>query len=152
MSRPTRLPPRLLAALVFGAAGMLVPALWFAPVLVTGHGDRTNWLLYAGLPGVAAATAGALLGVPLVRAPSPGRDRAAILRGASIAAVALILFAPLYAVVLRLAEPGWTSTLGLALMVLEFGALAVGWVLLLAGGLVGWGLYRWALRAPPVAA
>ena len=52
---------------------------------------------YAGLPGVAAAASGAMLGPPLVRSSGPGGDRAAFLRGAGIALVALLLFAPLYA-------------------------------------------------------
>jgi hypothetical protein len=146
MDRSRRLPPRLLAGLAFGAAGMLLTALWFLPVLVRGHGDVVSWLLYVGLPGMAAAIAGAVLGHPLVRPSPPGGDGAAVLRGVAIATVALILFAPLYAWVLKWTEPGWTSVIGLTVLVLEFGALAMWWALAVVGGLVGWGLYRWSRR------
>jgi hypothetical protein len=152
MDRLQRLPPRLLAALAFGVAGMLLTALWFGPVLVTGRGNRVTWLLYVGLPGVAGAMAGALLGPPLVRPSSRGGDRAAVLRGVGIATTALVLFAPLYACVLKWAEPGWTSVMGLTVLVLAFGALAMWWALAVVGGLVGWGLYRWAGRSWQTAA
>jgi len=151
MNGPQRLPPRVLAALVFGVAGMLLPALWFLPVLVTSRGG-VSWLLYVWLPGAAGAMAGALLGRPLVRPTSQGHDGAAVVRGIAIATAALVLFAPLYASVVKLTEPGWTSVTGLTLLVLEFGTLAMGWGLAVVGGLVGWGLYRWSLRKSEAAA
>ncbi len=139
-------PSRSLAAFVFGGTALVLTGLWFGPILVR-RADPVSWLLYAGLPGVAAAASGAMLGPPLVRSSGPGGDRAAFLRGAGIALVALLLFAPLYAGVVKLTEPGWSSVVGLTVLVLEFGALALGWVLVLAGGLAGWALYRWGRRA-----
>jgi hypothetical protein len=136
----------LISALVFALAGMLLPALWFAPVLVRAHGDQVSWLLYVGLPGVAAALAGGLLGSPLVVPTARGRDGAAMLRGAIIATAALVFFAPLYAGVVKWTAPGRTSVLGLTLLVLGFGALARWWAVARVGGLVGWVLYRWSLR------
>ena len=149
MHQPLRLPPRLVSALVFALAGALLPGLWFAPVLVQRRGDGVSWLLYVGLPGAAAAIAGGLLGSPLVAPVARDREGAAALRGVGIAAAALVLFAPLYAWVLKWTEPGWTSVLGLTVLVLEFGALAMGWPVAAVGGLVGWGLYRWSLRRSP---
>jgi len=144
----SQVPPRALAALVFGGAALLLTGLWFGPILVR-RAEPVSWLLYAGLPGIAAAVSGGLLGRPLVCRRGPGGDGPAFLRGAAIALVALLLFAPLYAGVLKVTEPGWTSVAGLTVLVLEFGALALGWALVLVGGLAGWGLHRWARRAPP---
>jgi hypothetical protein len=139
MSR--RLGPRATAALVFGAAGMLLPIAWLGPVLVRTQGGAI-WGLYVVLPGVAAAAAGGLLGRPLAVPGGAGDASSAALRGAGIGALALLLFAPLYAAGLRLAEPGWSSMLGLAAMVVTLGALAIGWAVLAVGGAVGWLLYR----------
>jgi hypothetical protein len=146
-----QIPPRALAALVFGGAALLLTGLWFGPILVRRVAP-VSWLLYAILPGMAAAIAGALLGQPLVRRRVPGGGGSAFLRGAAIALVALVLFAPLYAGVVKVTEPGWTSVVGLTGLVLEFGVVALGWALVLVGGLAGWGLHRWAGRAPPPAA
>lgn len=142
----TRLPPRVVSALTFGGAGMLPPSLWFVPALVTRHGDAVSWLLYLGLPGASGAIAGALLGRPLAAPAAPGRDGGAILRGVGIATAALLLFAPLYARVVKWTEPGWTSVLGLATAVLGVAALTLWWTLAAVGGLAGWLLYRWSLR------
>lgn len=152
MGHSPRLPPRLVSALVFAVAGILLPGLWFAPVLVPGRRDGAVWLLYVGLPGVAAALAGALLGSPLVVPVARNRDGAAVLRGAGVATAALVFFAPLYALVLKWTEPGWTSVLGLTVLVLGFSALAIWWPVAAVGGLVGWGLYRWSLRRVRAAA
>jgi hypothetical protein len=142
-----QIPPRALAALVFGGAALLLTGLWFGPILVRRVAP-VSWLLYLVLPGMAAAVAGALLGQPLVRRRGPRGDGSAFLRGAAIALVALVLFAPLYAGVVEVTEPGWTSVVGLTGLVLEFGAVALGWALVLVGGLAGWGLHRWAGRTP----
>lgn len=145
---PGRLPPRLLAAVAFGGAAVLLTGLWFGPVLVR-RTDRVGWLLYVGLPGLAAAVSGAVFGRPLAHPRDPANGGPAFLRGAGIALAALFLFAPLYATVVKVTEPGWTSVAGLTILVLEFGGLALGWELVLVGGLAGWGLHRWARRASP---
>jgi hypothetical protein len=94
-------PPRLLTALAYGVAGMLLPVLWLGPALVTGRGNRLTLLLYVGLPGMAGAMAGALPGPPHLRPFSQGGDGAAVLREAGIATTALVICAPLYACVLK---------------------------------------------------
>jgi hypothetical protein len=133
--------PRTAAALAFGAAGMLLPAAWFAPVLLRAH-DAASWALYVALPGAAGAAAGALLGRTLATPGGVGDGASAALRGAGVGALALLLFAPLFAAGVKWSEPGWTSVLGLTALVLELGALAVGWAVLVVGGAVGWLLYR----------
>ena len=145
---PGPLPPRLLAAVVFGGAALLLTGLWFGPVLVR-RADGVSWLLYVGLPGIAAAVSGAVFGRPLAHPRGPANDGPAFLRGAGIALAALFLFAPLYATVVKAAEPGWTRVAGLTVLVLEFGGLALGWEVVLVGGLAGWGLHRLARRASP---
>ena len=132
---------RLWPAVAFGLAGVLVPAAWFGPVLARSR-NPISLLLFLGLPGLAAAVAGALLGRPLV---APSRSRSgwwAARRGAVIATVALMLFAPMFATVIKWTEPGWTSVVGLSVLVLWFAFIAVWWVLAAVGAAVGWLLYR----------
>ena len=80
---------RLWPAVAFGLAGVLVPAAWFGPVLAQSR-NPVSLLLFLGLPGLAAAAAGALLGRPPV-AP---------------------LFAPMFATVIKWTEPGRTTVRG----------------------------------------
>lgn len=136
--------PRLLAALAFGVAGLLLPALWFLPVIAPSR-NVVVLLLYVGLPALAAGLAGGI-GAPLLL---PARCRSAsgaVLRGAGIAAVALIVFAPLLALGLTLTEPGWTNPLGLTVLILWFSLVAVGWIVTVVGALVGWVVWCWARR------
>jgi len=132
---------RLRPAVAFGLAGVLVPAAWFGPVLARSR-NPVSFLLFLGLPGLAAAVAGALLGRPLV---APSRSRSgwwAARRGAFVATVALMLFAPMFATVIKWTEPGWTSVVSLSVLVLWFAFIAVWWVLAAVGALVGWLLHR----------
>lgn len=151
MARARQLPAPALCGLVFGGAALLLTGLYFGPILLR-RTDAVSWLLYVALPGLAAAAAGAVLGPPLLRSRGPGGERAALVRGAGIALVALCLFAPAYAGMVKVIEPGWTSVVGLTVLVLEFGGLALGWAVVLVGGLVGWGLHRWAQRSSRPAA
>jgi hypothetical protein len=134
---------RLWAAVAFGLAGVLVPAGWFGPILA-GSRNPVSFLLFLGLPGVAAAVAGALLGRPLVAPSRPRSGCWAARRGAVIATVALMLFAPMFATAITWTEPGWTSVVSLGVLVLWFAFMAVWWVLAAVGAAVGWVLYRWA--------
>ena len=141
--------PRLLAALAFGVAGSLLPAAWFLPTIVRTD-DPVALLLYVGLPAVAAAAAGAALGGPILdttRARGPG---AAALRGAGIASVALLFFAPLFAVAFSWTTAGQTGILGLTVLVLVFSFLGLWWGAALVGALVGmvlWWLATFCARA-----
>jgi hypothetical protein len=138
--------PRLIAALAFGGAGALLPAMWFLPTILRNH-DGLALLLYVGLPGLAAAAAGAALGPPILDTSHPPSQGSAVLRGAGIASVALLGFAPLFAVVFAWPAPGRTTILGLTAAVLLFSVIAVWWVAALVGGLVGWMLQRLATRS-----
>jgi hypothetical protein len=135
--------PRLLAAFAFGVAGSLLPAAWFLPTIVRTDDPRAL-LLYVGLPGLAAAAAGAGLGAPLLdrtRTRGPG---AAALRGAGIASIALLLFAPLFALTFTWTAPGQTGIVGLTALVLIFSLIGVWWAAALVGALVGLILWRLA--------
>lgn len=131
--------PRLLAGLGFGAAGLLLSAAWFLPVVARSMVGLT---LYVALPGLAAAVAGGILGAPLL---DPARCRSgagAALRGAGTSLAALVIFAPLFALGIKWTEPGWTSLLGLAWLTLAGSLIAVGWVVAAVGALVGWLVWR----------
>lgn len=133
--------PRILAALVFGAAGLLLAAAWFLPVVAPSR-RPVGFVLYIALPAVAAALAGGLLGAPLL---DPARCRSgagAALRGAATSLAALVIFAPLFALGIKWTEPGWTGIFGLAWLVLTIGLLAVGWVVAVAGAGAGWLVWR----------
>jgi hypothetical protein len=138
-ARAGRLRSRLVAGLAFGAAGLLLPAALFLPVVAPSIVGLT---LYVGLPGLAAAIAGGGLGAPLL---NPARCRSgagAVLRGAATSLAALVVFAPLFALGIKWTEPGWTSLLGLAWLTLAGSLLAVGGEVAAVGGLVGWLVWR----------
>jgi hypothetical protein len=70
----------------------------------------------------------------------------AALRGAAIGSVALLIFAPLFAIIYVWTEPATehANILGLAVVLLIGGALAVWSQVALIGAAVGWGLRRLA--------
>ena len=133
--------PRLAAALAFGAAGSALPAVWFLPTVLS-RWDPVALVLFIGLPGVAAATAGALVGAAICDPVKRISSQSAILRGAGVATLAFVIFAPMFSVLFAYTSPGQTGILGLALMVLIFSAVAIWWLAALVGGLVGWLLHR----------
>ena len=137
--------PRIGAALAFSLAGFLVPAAWFGPTIARSL-DWIAFVLYIGLPSLAAATAGAIFGQPLLDPTQCRSGRAAALRGAGIATTALVLYAPLFAGFFAWTEPGRASVLGLTVMVLWFSFLAVWWSVAAVGAAVGWLLHRRAVR------
>jgi hypothetical protein len=133
--------PRLAAALAFGMAGSALPAVWFLPTVIS-RWDPVALMLFIGLPGVAAAAAGALAGAaicdPMKRISSQG----AIVRGAGVATLALVIFAPMFSVLFAYTSPGQTGILGLTFLVLIFSVVAIWWLAALVGGLTGWLLQR----------
>jgi hypothetical protein len=143
--------PRLFAALAFGAAGLLLSSAWFLPLVVPSR-SVVGLMLYVALPSMAAAIAGGALGAPLL---DPARCRSggdAALRGAATSLAALVIFALLFGFGIKWVEPGWTSPLGLAGLVLSVGLLAVGWMVAVMGGGVGWLVWRRFSRLPEAAA
>ena len=132
--------PRLAAAVSYGAAGMLVTAAWFLPSVLR-RGDLVAFGLYVVAPGASAALAGALAGTRLCDGVHPIGTWRAVVQGAAIATLALIMFAPIFAVLFTLTAPG-TSIVGLTVAVLIFSALAVWWVVAAVGAVVGWLLHR----------
>ncbi len=135
--------PRTVAALAFGLAGLVLPAAWFLPATLHAKSPVYHTLLFVGVPGAAAAIAGAALGGAILRpAPRAGPGRAA-LRGALVATVALALYCLLFSVALALTEPGpgrW-NVLGLTALMLEGSALAAWLPAAALGAGVGWTLF-----------
>ena len=151
MRRPAAARPRLFAALAFGAAGLLLSGAWFLPLVVPSR-SVVGLMLYVALPGLAATIAGGALGASLL---DPARCRTgagAALRGAGTSLTALVLFAPLLAFGIKWTEPGWTSPLGLAWLVLTVGLLAVGWMVAAVGAGVGWLVWHRLSRLTEAAA
>jgi hypothetical protein len=100
-------------------------------------------MLFIGAPGLSAAIAGGLFGKPLLDMRAAQAPRIAALRGAAIASVALLLFAPLFATLYIWTSPPnehW-NMLGLTLLVLVGSIVAVWWLVAAAGALVGWILF-----------
>jgi hypothetical protein len=85
--------PRTSAALGFGAAAPALSVLWWSPVIFQSR-NLLPFVLFIGVPGLFAAIAGCLFGKSLLDWPPNQGPRIAALRGAAIASVALLLFAP----------------------------------------------------------
>jgi hypothetical protein len=133
------------ASLGFGAAGTALSVLWWSPVIFDARSARP-FVLFIVLPGVSATIAGWALGKSLLDPARVSRPGIAALRGAAIASVALLLFAPLFATLYVWTSPPtehW-SIPGLTFLVLVGSALAVWWLVAATGAAVGWALYRMA--------
>jgi len=134
--------PRLVGAVAFGVAGLLVASAWFFPAVIHGA-DPVVALLYLVLPWLSATVSGAIFG-PRVLAAGRKRAMTGALWGAGTSTASIFLFAPLFAAVISWTERGWTNVPGLALLVLWWGLIAVGWPIACVGALVGWALSRWS--------
>lgn len=141
--------PRSAAALSFGAAACGVSSLWFLPSIVA-RPDVMGLVLFIGAPGTAAAVAGALGGASLCDPKSTHTARQASFRGVGIATLALVLFAPLFAMLYQWSARGQSSIMGLTVAVLSFSLVAAWWVAAVVGAGLGWLLYRLGSRRPAV--
>jgi hypothetical protein len=136
--------PRSAAALAFGLAGLVLPAAWFLPATLHGRNPIYQTLLFVGVPGVAAAIAGAVLGHRIIGRTSVSSAGRAALLGAAVATLALVFFSVLFATALALTEPGngsW-NILGVTALLLEGSALAAWLPSAALGAGVGWALFR----------
>ena len=137
--------PRMSAACGFGAAGIALSTLWWSPVIFQAR-SALPFVLFIALPGVSAAFAGCILGKPILDSSRVLRPRIAAIRGAVIASVALVLFAPLFATLYVWTSPPtehW-NIFGLTLLVFIGSVVAVWWLVAATGAAVGWTLYRLA--------
>jgi hypothetical protein len=136
--------PRASPATGFGIAATAYCALLWGQRIFPAK-DGLLFALFIGVPGVSAAVAGWILGKPLLDETRCTSVRAA-LRGAAISSVALLIFAPLFAIIYVWTEPATehANILGLTVALIIGGALAVWWQIALIGAAVGWGLHRLA--------
>jgi hypothetical protein len=135
--------PRALAALGFGAAGTTLSLLLWSPLIFQARGVLP-FVLFIGTPGVSAAVAGWALGKWLLNSARVCRPRSAALRGAVIASLALLLFAPLFATVYVLTQPAtehWDIA-SLTFLLLVGSAFVIWFRAALIGAAVGWMLYH----------
>ena len=137
--------PRTSAALGFGAAGTALSILWWSPVIFQAR-TVLPFVLFIGTPGVSAAVAGLAFGKPLFDDARVCRPGSAALRGAVIGSLALLFFAPLFAIVYVLTQPStehW-DIISLTVLLLIGSAFVIWWLVALTGAAVGWALYRLA--------
>jgi hypothetical protein len=125
---------------VIGAALSIV---WWTPVIFHAHGARPL-LLFIGTPGVSAGVAGWMLGKPLFDPARYCGPINAALRGAAIASLALLLFAPLFGSVYVWTQAPYEhwSILNLTLLMLIGSVFVIWWLVALVGALAGWALSR----------
>jgi hypothetical protein len=129
--------PRLAAALAFGLAGAALPASWYLPVVARARNPLLGFL-FVGIPGLAAAAAAALLAADGVRSAVRAAGR-----GAAIAALALLLFAPSFAVLYAWTAPPreHVSIMGFTILLLTGAVLAALWIAAAIGALIGIALF-----------
>ena len=131
--------PRISATLGFGAIGTALAVIWWTPVIFHARG-ALPLVLFVGTPGISAAIAGWILGKPLFDPVRVRNPISAALRGAAIASLALLLFAPLFAslyVWTQASHEHW-SILSLTLLMLIGSALVIWWLVALVGAAAGW--------------
>jgi hypothetical protein len=139
--------PGTTAAIGFGVAGTAYSALVWGPVVFPAKAALPI-ALFIGAPGISAAIAGRILGKPLLDKSRCSSTRAA-LRGAAVASVALLFFAPLFATIYVWTEPAnehW-NVIGLSILLLAGSIFTVWGRVALIGAAVGWSLYRLARMA-----
>jgi len=140
--------PRTSAMLGFGLIGAALSVVWWTPVIFHARGVRL-FLLFVGTPGISAAVAGWILGKPLFEPARYCGPINAALRGAGIASLALLLFAPLFASVYVWTQASYEhwSILNLTLLMLIGSAFVIWWLVAIVGALAGWALSRLASYA-----
>lgn len=139
--------PRTSAALGFGLAGTALSLVLWGPLVFQAQGVRP-FALFIGTPGISAALAGWTLGKWLLNS---GQDRgpgSAALRGSVISSLALLLDAPLFAVVYVFTQPAtehWDIA-SLTILVLVGSAFVIWLRVALIGAAIGWVLHRLTLH------
>ena len=134
--------PRLSTTFSFCAAGTALSILWWSPIILQKQ-SALLFVLFIGIPGISAAIAGWILGEPLLDPARVCRPISAAIRGATIASFALLLYAPLFAIIYVCTQPAtehW-SIPGLTILILMGSALTAWIRIALTGAAVGWALY-----------
>jgi len=140
--------PRLVAGIWFAIAGAFPSLAWFLPSVMQ-DADVGIFLSFVGLPIALAWIAGAWIGAAILRRGT-GMVHA-MLRGMGVLLLAYALLAPCYGLLNVLQRPHTPHFVNAILMetymVLFIGLVAVGWILVIIGGVAGLLLcvvVRWA--------
>lgn len=136
---------RRCAARVFALAAAALALLWFLPS-VWARADWYGAVLFLALPTGAGWAAGWALGGALCAPPpgyGPGR---AVMTGAAVASLAILMFAVLFSAAFVLG-PGTLRGLGRGASVVVLSVTALGPVILLVGATTGLFLFRFGRRA-----
>lgn len=130
---------RLVALAWFAGFAFLAVSIFFYPLTMT----LSARALYIALPTAAGGISGYALGEGILDRSKTRAYGKAALRGIGVALVAFAIFAGLFAILLPVAERGWSiSQLGnLFINTLAFGFLMGGPVVVVAGGLAGASLH-----------
>jgi hypothetical protein len=123
--------------------GTALSIIWWTPVIFHAQG-ALPFLLFIATPGISAGVAGWILGKPLFEPARIYRPINAALRGAAVASLALLLFAPLFSSLYVWTQPPhehW-NILSLTLFIFVGSAFVVWWLVVLIGAAAGWALAR----------
>jgi hypothetical protein len=126
------------------AAGLAI--LWFLPSIWT-RGDWYGALVLVIAPAASGWAAGWMIGAPLCDPPAgygPGR---AVMTGAAVASLAIVLFTMLFAIGFVVGPNGSLEALGRGASVLVLAITALGPIILLAGASAGHFLFRYGRTA-----
>jgi hypothetical protein len=140
--------PRTSATLGFGLTGAALSIIWWIPVIFHARGVLP-FVLFIGTPTISSAIAGWILGKPLFDPERACGPMNAAFRGAGIASLALLLFAPLFAglyVWTQAPHEQW-SFLNLTLLLLIGSVFVIWWLAALVGAVAGWAFSRLASYA-----
>lgn len=137
------------AAHVFALVAAALAFLWFLPSVWV----RADWygaVLFLALPAGSGWAAGWMLGGTLCAPPAgygPGR---AVMTGAAVASLAILLFTVLFSAGFVLGPIGTLRGLASGTSVVVLAITALGPVILLVGAATGLFLFRYGRRAPPL--
>ena len=137
---------RRCAARVFALAAAALALLWFLPS-VWARADWYGALLFLALPAGSGWAAGWALGGALCAPPpgyGPGR---AVMTGAAVASLAILMFALLFSAAFVMGPGGTLRGLGRGASVVVLSVTALGPVILLVGATTGLFLFRYGRRA-----
>jgi formate hydrogenlyase subunit 4 len=135
--------PRRRAAAAYALVAALLAALWFFPS-IWARGDLYGALVLLVVPALSGWLAGWSVGAPLCDPPpgyGPGR---AVMTGAAVSSLAIVLFAILFSLSYVLGPHGSLDALGRGASVLVLAVTALGPIILLAGAAAGLFLYRYS--------
>lgn len=138
---------RARAAAVFAGVALSLAAIWFLPS-IWARADIAGAALYLVAPTAAAWGAGWLIGYPLCAPPEGYGPARAVLTGAAVASLALLVFGAVFLTAILTLGTASDGALGRTASVALLATTALGPVILLVGASTGLFLYRYGRGRP----